>query len=186
MSEPSILLALVALALSGDLLFLAIGAGVTLHPYSKKTNLSVALTFALVHFLMASFALFIGHLFFGFIPEFARYAGLFLLVFTALKFIFETNKIKNHNRTFFVEDKRILLGVSVASSFNSLFVYLAIGLLFPAIRFSPVYIYTAVVFLSVLFGVFIGNKYRPERFGRFSKYLGGLGLLFLSIYLLIK
>ena len=35
-----------------------------------------------------------------------------------------------------------------------------------------------------IMGVFIGNKYRPERIGRFSKYLGGLVLVFSAIYLL--
>lgn len=175
-----------AFALSGELLFLAIGAGVAMHPYKALLNLTAAFSFALVQFVMAAFALFMGGLIASFIPAFAFSAGAISLGFVGLKLILEANKVKNDSRTFLIEDARILIGVSLAAAFNTVIAFTGFGMMYAEFSLRPIIILASIAFVVVLMGIFIGNKYRPERIGRFSKYLGGLVLLVSSIYLLFR
>jgi len=186
MSEILIYSIVLAIALSGELLFLAIGAGVAMHPYSSWLNIKAAFTFSLAQLIMATFAIFMGSLIAGFIPTFSFSAGAITIAFVGVKLILEANKVKNDSRTFLIEDPQILLGVSLAASFNTVLVFTGFGMILTTFSYSPVFILVAIAFIAVLAGIFIGNKYRPERLGRFSKYFGGLMLIFLAIYLLFQ
>ena len=186
MSEVLIYSIVLAIGLSGELLFLAIGAGVAMHPYSSWLNIKAAFVFGVAQFLMGAFALFMGSLIAGFIPTFSFTAGAITIIFVGIKLILEANKIKNDSRTFLIEDPQILLGVSLAASFNTVLAFTGLGMVLSQLTYSPLLILTVLVLFVVLLGIFIGNKYRPERLGRFSKYLGGLILVFCSIYLLFQ
>lgn len=186
MSEIIIYSIILSFALSGELLFLAIGAGVAMDPFSSGLSVKAALFFSLAQFIMAVFALMMGSLIAGFIPALTIYAGIIAFAFVGLKLIFEANKVKNNSRTFLIEDPRILIGVSLAASFNTVLAFTGLGMIFSQFSLAPILILTGVVLTTVLLGIFIGNKYRPERLGRFSKYLGGLMLIFLAIYLLFQ
>ncbi|MCD6091359.1 MAG: manganese efflux pump [Bacteroidales bacterium] len=175
---------LLAFGLSSDLLFLAVGAGVAMHPYSVWLNLKAALVFGLVQILMAVLGINVGFFVSDLIPDFNYYLGLVLIAFVGLKFLLETNKIQNESRTFLIEDRKILWSLSFASSFNSFIAYTGFGLMLVKYSMFPIIGLAAFVFLSVLVGVFIGNKYRPEHLGRFSKFFGGIILIFLAIYLM--
>lgn len=186
MSEILIYSIVLAFALSGELLFLAIGAGVAMHPYSFLLNVKAAFIFSLAQLIFAAFALFVGSLIAGFMPEFSFLAGAITIAFVGVKLILEANKVKNDSRTFLIEDPQILLGVSLAASFNTVLAFTGFGMVLTQFSYSPVLILAAVIWIVVLMGIFIGNKYRPERLGRFSKYSGGLILVFLAIYLLFQ
>jgi len=175
-----------AFALSGELLFLAIGAGVAMHPYSSWLNIKAAFSFSFIQFIMAAFAFYMGSLIAGFIPDFSFHAGIFVIAFVGVKLIIEANKVKNDSRTFLIEDTQILIAVSLAASFNTVLAFTGLGMIVNQFSYGPVLLLAAVAFVTVLLGIFIGNKYRPERLGRFSKYLGGLMLIFLAIYLLFQ
>lgn len=177
---------ILAFALSGELLFLAIGAGVAMHPYSSWLNIKAALSFSLVQFIMAAFAIFMGSLIAGFMPDFSFHAGILVIAFVGVKLIMEANKVKNDSRTFLIEEPQILIAVSLAASFNTVLAFTGFGMIINQFTYVPVIILTVVALITVLLGIFIGNKYRPERLGRFSKYLGGLMLVFFSIYLLFQ
>jgi len=186
MSEILIYSFVLALGLSGELLFLAIGAGVAMHPYSFWLNIKAAFTFSFAQLILGAFGLFMGSLISGFITSFSFSVGALTIAFVGVKLILEANKVKNDSRTFLIEDPQILLGVSLAASFNTVLAFTGLGMMHTQFIYSPVFILAAVAFMVVLIGIFIGNKYRPERLGRFSKYFGGLMLLFLSIYLLFQ
>lgn len=185
MSEILLYIILV-FALSGELLFLAIGAGVAMHPYDSKLNIKAAITFSIAQLIFAAFALYMGSLISGFIPAFSFGAGAITIAFVGLKLVLEANKIKNDSRTFLIEDLQILLSVSLASSFNTVLAFTGLGMILKEFNYYPVILLVVVVFMTVLMGIFIGNKYRPERLGRFSKYFGGLMLIVFAIYLLFK
>gem|GEM_PF-3901379 len=57
-------------------------------------------------------------------------------------------------------------------------------MLYGHVQKTSLLIYTLVVFVTVVLGVLLGNLYRPERLGRFSKYVGGLVLMGLAVFLL--
>lgn len=173
-----------AFALSGELLFLAIGAGVAMHPYKALLNLKAAFSFAFVQFVMAAFALFMGSLIASFIPAFASNAGLISIAFVGIKLILEANKVKNDSRTFLIEDAGILVAVSLAAAFNTVIAFTGLGMINANFSFPPLIILAVVAFSLVFIGIFIGNKYRPLRLGRFSKYVGGLVLIVSALYLL--
>lgn len=186
MSDFLIYSIILAFAISGELIFLAIGAGVTMHPYSSWLNIKAAFIFGLAQFVMATFALFMGSLISGFIPEFSFMAGAIIITFVGVKLILEANKVKNNSRTFLIEDSQILLGVSLAASFNTVIVFTGLGMILTQFLYFPLLILTTIATITVFIGIFIGNKYRPERLGRFSKYLGGLLLVFFALYLLFQ
>lgn len=175
---------LLAFGLSTDLFFLAIGAGVTTHPYSVILNLRAALVFTLIQLIMGFFGLNIGFYISSLIPDFTYYVGLSLIAFVGLKFILETNKIQNESRTFLIEDRKILWTLSLASSFNAFIAYTGFGLMLIKYSITPIVLLAVFVFVSVLLGVFIGNKYKPELLGRYSKFFGGIIVIFLAVYLL--
>lgn len=186
MALETIIALIISLALAGDLFFLAIGAGVSLQPYARWMHFRAALVFAFVHFLMAFLALHIGKLVAGMVPDFHKQAAQIILAFVGIKFFLEANRIKNSSRTFLIEDRQILIGISVASSFNALLAFVALGMLYGHVQKTSLFIYTLVVFVTLVLGIMLGNLYRPERLGRFSKYVGGLVLMGLAIFLLFQ
>lgn len=177
---------LLAIALSSEILFLAIGAGVAMHPYSSWLNLKAALIFSFTQFLMAMFGINLGAIITSYIPDFYYPVGLLLIAFVGLKFILEANKIKNEKRTFLIEDKKILLSLSLAASINPFLAFIGFGMIMEKFSIVPAFILPVFVFFTVLTGIFIGNKYRPARIGRFIKYFGGLIFIYLTIYLLFQ
>ncbi len=174
---------ILGIALSGDLIFLAIGAGVAMHPYSLKLSLKASFLIVFFQLVMAVFALNIGFLLVRLIPDFNTVVGLGLLAFVGVKFILEAIKIKNDQRTFLIEDFRVLLSLAIAASFNAVFAFLGLGLVLVKFTLIPLFALPVIAFFTLLIGIFFGNKYQPERFGRFSKLSAGLLFLVFSAYL---
>lgn len=174
---------LLVFALNGDIVLLSIGAGVAMHPFSNWLNLRAALAFTFIHSVMALLAINTGFLLADFILNFSFQAGIVIIGTLGLKTIIEANAIKNDKRTFLYEDFTIVLSSALASSFNTFLAFLAYGLIMPKYSLYSIIILAVFVFLTVIAGIFIGNKYRPQYFGRFSKYFGGLIFLVIAIYL---
>jgi putative Mn2+ efflux pump MntP len=156
-------------------------------PYSNWLNLKSALSIGFVNSLMAILAFNIGIIISGFILDFTVYVGHLITAFVGLKLILETNKNEIGKREFLVEDTPILFGLSFASSFNTFLVFLGFGLITKEWIFWPPFIIIAVtVFVSVIIGIIIGNKYRPKSFGRHIKFIGGVFLILLSAFLIFQ
>jgi putative Mn2+ efflux pump MntP len=183
MNELFIYSLILGFALSGDLLFLGIGAGVAMHPYSFKLSLKASLLIVFFQAIMAVFALNIGFLLVHSISNFNKQVGIGLLAFVGMKFILEAFKIQNDQRTFLIEDFRVLFSLAIAASFNSVFAFLGMGLVLVKFTLVPLFALPFIGFFTLITGIFLGNKYRPQRFGRFSKIAAGIFFLIFSAYL---
>lgn len=183
MSELMSYSILLAVGICGDILFLANGSGVVTQPYSIWVNIKAALIFSFTHIVMALFAINIGFIIADLIPNFSQAVGLLLIAIVGIKSILETSRIMNDQRTFLIEDFQILIGVSLASSFNTVLAYMGYGLYLVQFSLSSIPVLAAFVFFTVLIGVFIGNKFHAENLGKFSKYFGGVIFIILAVFL---
>ncbi|MDA3906384.1 MAG: manganese efflux pump [Bacteroidales bacterium] len=177
---------LLAAGLSSDILYLAIGSGVAMQPYSTKLNFKAALIFSFVQIIMALFAINVGFIISSFIPDFSYQMGTILIAFVGLKYMLETNKIKDESRTFLIEDSRILWRLSLASSFNTLLAFIGFGLTIIHYTLFPISMLIGFVFFTTLIGIIIGNKYNTQHLGRFGKLIGGIILIFLAVYMFFQ
>ena len=101
-----------------DLFFLSIAGGVTLRPYEWGVSAKISTILSAVALLASILGLSLSHLLYPLISDFARWIGFLLIAFVGVKFMGDARIIKNEQRTFVLEDSKILWSVAAASSFN--------------------------------------------------------------------
>lgn len=187
MSDFLIYAILLALVLISNILSLSIGIGRVMNPYSIWLNIKAALFIGVVNLLMALFAFNIGIIISGFIIDFTEYVGHLITAFVGLKLILETNKNEMEKRELLIEDSLTLFGLSFASSFNTFLVFLGFGLIWTKwVFWTPFLLVAILIFISVIFGTIIGNKYKAGNFGLRVKFIGGVFLILLSSFLIFQ
>jgi putative Mn2+ efflux pump MntP len=175
-----ILIYIIPVLLSADVFFLSISGGVTVRPFKYAFAFKIAAVFALSSFLAAIIALGFAWSINPLIENFSNLVGHVLLAFVGIKFLNDARKIKNVDRTYLLEDNKIILLSAVASSLMILIAYLGLGLISPNIWSSSGIILISAFILGFL-GVFIGSHYQPLRLGRYSKFAAGLSILIMTI-----
>jgi putative Mn2+ efflux pump MntP len=163
-----------------DLFFLSITGGVTLQPYSWMNTLKITVVLSASLIISAL----VGHLLawslYPLIEAFASYAGYLLLAFLAVKMITDARKVKNVERTYLLEDAKILYAVALAVLFNTILGFLGLGLLKINLTTELLVIFGSAIIMSQI-GLFLGSHYQPMRLGRYSKFGAGVLLLLLLI-----
>jgi len=175
-----ILIYIIPILLSADIFFLSISGGVTVRPFKYAFALKIAAIFALSSFLAAIIALGFAWSVYPLIESFSNLVGHVLVAFVGIKFLNDARKIKNIDRTYLLEDNKIIWLSALASSLMIILAFLGVGLINPIMGLSPIIILISAFSLGFL-GVFIGSHYQPLRLGRYSKFAAGLLILILII-----
>lgn len=163
-----------------DLFFLSITGGVTLQPYRWVSTLKITIVLSASLMISALIGYLLAMSIYPLIQSFASYAGYLLLAFLAVKMITDARKVKNVERTYLLEDAKILYAVALAVLFNTILGFLGLGLLKINLSTELLVILGSALFMSQI-GLFLGSHYQPVRLGRFSKFGAGLLLLLLLI-----
>ncbi|NPD44782.1 MULTISPECIES: manganese efflux pump [unclassified Lentimicrobium] len=163
-----------------DIFFLSIAGGVTLHPYKWTETIKISLIFSIVNGLAAVIAFGFSFLISPLISDFSNIAGQLFIAFVAVRMMTDAKKIKNEERTFLVEDNKIVWSLALASSFSIFLVFLGLGFLGLDSNAPIIILFTASLLLSQM-GLFFGSHYKPVRLGRSSKLAGGFLILVITI-----
>lgn len=163
-----------------DIFFLSIAGGVTLHPYKWTDTIKISLIFSAVNGLAAIIAFGLSYLISPLISEFSNIAGALFIAFVAVRMMSDAKKIKNEERTFLVEDNKIVWSLALATSFSVFLVFLGLGFLGLNSNTPIIILLFATLFISQM-GLFFGSHYKPIRLGRSSKMAGGFLILVITI-----
>jgi putative Mn2+ efflux pump MntP len=173
-----IIVYIIPFLLSTDAFFLSISGGVTMMPFNWQKALKIALVYELVISISAVLAFLLSQLVKPLITGFSFLVGNVFILFTAVRFINDARKIKNEERTFLLEDNKILLTSSIAASFIIFLAFFGLGLILIDFQKS-IFVLGISIFLLSFLGIFIGNHYKPIRLGRSSKFASGILILIL-------
>lgn len=176
-----ILIYIVPFLLASDTFFLSISGGVTIRPYKSIVAIKTAVIFTITLGVSAFLAFQLAQLIKPLINNFSNLVGHILILFTGIRLLNDARKIKNEDRTFLLEDYKILFTSALALSFLIFLAFFGLG--FIALDFYKFIIpFSISIFFLSFLGVFIGSHYQPIRLGRSSKFAAGL---LLSIFIII-
>jgi len=176
-----ILIYIIPFLLASDTFFLSISGGVTLRPFKWIQAFKIAFIFTIVLAFSAMMAFYLGHFIKSLITDFSSVIAHILILFVGIRLINDARKIKNEERTYLLEDLKILLTSALAASFIVFLAFLGLGLMQSGIT-PLIYIFAIAVFALSILGIFIGSYYQPLRLGRSSKFASGL---LMAIFIII-
>lgn len=163
-----------------DIFFLSIAGGVTMQAYKWTETIKISLVFSAVNGLAAVIAFGLSFLINPLISDFSNIVGQLFIAFVAVRMMSDAKKIKNEERTFLLEDNKIVWSLAMASSFNIFLVFLGLGFLGQNHNTPIIVLLVATSLLSQM-GLFFGSHYKPVRLGRSSKLAGGFLILVITI-----
>lgn len=176
-----ILIYIIPFLIASDAFFLSISGGVTLRPFKWLRALHIAFTFAVILSLSAIVSFLLAQLIKPLIFNFANLTGHIFILFIGIRFINDARKIKNEERTYLLEDAKILYSSALAASFIIFLAFFGLGFIQINFQDSVFTLGVSILILSFL-GVFIGSHYQPLRLGRSSKFASGI---LISIFVII-
>lgn len=176
-----ILTYIIPFLIASDVFFLSIAGGVTIRPFKWLQAINIAITYAIILSLSGGLAFLLAQLLQGLVSNFAILTGHILLMFVGIRLINDARKVKNEERTYILEDQKIMLLSAAAASFIVFLAFLGYGFLLSDFKNVLISLSISVLVLSLL-GVFIGSHYQPLRLGRSSKFASGL---LISIFIII-
>jgi len=166
--------------MASDTFFLSISGGVTIRPFKVLRAIIIAGTFTVFLSVSAFLAFQLAQLIEPLISNFSNLVGHILILFTGIRLITDARKIKNEERTFLLEDNKILFTTALAASFIVFLAYFGLGFILNGFQNSIIILAISVLILSFL-GVFFGSYYQPMRLGRSSKFAAGILISILII-----
>lgn len=163
-----------------DIFFLSIAGGVTIQPYKWTETIKISLIFSAVNALSAILAFSLAYLISPLISAFSAIAGQLFMAFVAVRMMADAKKIKNEERTFLVEDNKIVWSLALATSFSIFLIFLGLGFI-GLNHNTPIIVLIVSTILISQMGLFFGSHYKPVRLGRSSKMAGGFLILVIII-----
>lgn len=176
-----ILTYIIPFLLASDTFFLSISGGVTMRPFNWISGFKTAIVFAVTLSTVAVLAFFLGQTIQPLISNFAILTGHIFILFIGIRLINDARKIKNEERTYLLEDNKILFTSALAASFIIFLAFFGLGFFKDDFQQNALSLGISVLLLSFL-GTFIGSHYRPLRLGRSSKFAAGI---LISIFIII-
>lgn len=171
--------------LAADTLFLSISGGVTLRPFKGISALKIAITFTIVLSFAAVTAFYLAQLISGLLQNLSNILGHILIAFVGVRYMIDAKKLKNEDRTYLLEDTKILLSSSLAASFVIFIAFFGLGFLTKNLSIAII-VLSISVFVLAFTGVFIGSHYQPLRLGRSSKFASGILIVIFLVIHFIK
>lgn len=176
-----ILTYIIPVLLASDALFLSISGGVTMRPFNSLQAIKIAGIFAITLSISGILAFLLAQLILPLVLQFSELTGHVLLLFIGIRFINDARKIKNEERTFLLQDHKILFISAFAASFIIFLAFFGLGFIQTELQKSLLTLGISV-FIFSFSGIFIGSHYQPLRLGRSSKFAAGL---LMAIFIII-
>jgi putative Mn2+ efflux pump MntP len=175
---------LIGIGLSFDSFAVSVSCGLMRQDMKFTQAVPIAGSLAFFQTLFPAVGWVIGHTLHGFISSVDHWIALVLLSLIGIKMIIEGSRADGSVSTFNPFRKRVVLGLSVATSVDALVVGFSFGFLDTPVIY-PVTIIGAVTFIASMLGMLFG-KHIPAKRSRQSMILGGIILIFIGIKILIE
>lgn len=168
-----ILIYIIPFLLASDAFFLSISGGVTLRPFKWIQTFKIAFVYTIILGISAIIAFYLGYFIKFLIADFSIIIAHILISFVGIRLINDARKIKNEERTYLLEDSKILITSALAASFIIFLSFLGLGLMQSGL-IPLIYVFAIAIFLLSFLGIFFGSHYQPLRLGRSSKFASGI------------
>jgi len=175
---------LLSIALSLDIYAITVSSEMDNVTYRQK-RWNVIFMFPLFQVIFMLLGYLIGMGLAGMLGDMSQAMIFAIFAVIGLKLIWEAIKIKPDERIYFLDKFNILLSIALAAGFNTLIV--AIGVYFASLPL--LWILVGIFFsalLMAMFGLFIKRNYGCRYKGMGQKILGGIILIGLGIYYLLR
>uniref|UniRef100_A0A7C4UBH7 Putative manganese efflux pump MntP n=1 Tax=candidate division WOR-3 bacterium TaxID=2052148 RepID=A0A7C4UBH7_UNCW3 len=162
-----------------DCFAVAVCEGLTLKEEKYKLSWIVSFSFGFFQGLMFITGYFLGFSIIRFLDDFSRIIAFFVLLIVGVKMIIDSRK---EEKVCITKNLRLLLLLSVVTSFDALGVGFGISLLKTNIFINGIIIFLTTFLISFL-GVIIGEK--AKIFSKNAEIIGGIILILIGIKILL-
>jgi len=173
------------MGLSMDSFAVSVTAGIAHKKMHKLIFSRVVVFFGVFQALFAGLGWLLSQGFKELIEQIDHWVAFSLLVAIGSKMILESRKIKPGHRAFNIENYMVLIGLSVATSIDSLIVGMSLGLLDMPV-FISVFVIGIVTLIFSAAGFFIGIKNGLGLIEKRAELIGGLALIGIGIWVLAE
>jgi putative Mn2+ efflux pump MntP len=174
----------IGIGLSFDSFAVSVSCGLMRQDMRFTQAVPIAGSLAFFQTLFPAVGWVIGHTLHGFISSVDHWIALVLLSLIGIKMIIEGSRADGSVSTFNPFRKRVILGLSVATSIDALVVGFSFGFLTTSVLL-PLILIGTVTFIASMLGMLFGKNI-PSKRSRQSLILGGLILIFIGIKILIE
>lgn len=175
---------LIAIGLAMDCFAVSISGGLTIKDLRFTKALKPSFFFATFQILMPIAGWFIGGLFSRWFSQVDHFIAFFILTFIGCKMIYEALKKEESKKTIRMDNLKVLLGLSVATSIDALIVGFGLGFIgFPVVTF--LISVWSVTFSMSMTGLFIAKRVGPL-FGKRAEVMGGVLLCLIGLKILLE
>ncbi len=148
------------------------------------TKLKVALSFAMAHYIMIFAGFYLGATVDFIVKDVDHWLAFIIISFIGLKMIVASIKINPMTKAFDINNIKVILALSVATSIDALIVGVSISFLNFSVGLSAL-ILAVVVFLVSFAGINTGKKF-GFRFGKRVGIMGGGLLIGIAVFNLLS
>ena len=145
-----------------------------------KETLKIAFFFALFQGIMPFFGWLLGDAVSQSLHSYSNYIAFSIFVFIGIKMIYDSLKGTPQNKTFIIDNLRVIIGLSIATSLDALIIGMSFGF-FTINIFKTMLIIFVITFIFSVLGVRIGKKYGHLLLGKRAEFFGGLILIGVGI-----
>ncbi|MBI9037710.1 MAG: manganese efflux pump [Bacteroidales bacterium] len=149
-----------------------------------KEILKIAFFFSLFQGAMPFFGWLLGGVFLQSFQSYNNYIAFSIFLLIGIKMIYDSFKDSSKNRIFLIDNLRVIIGLSIATSLDALIVGMSFGFLNINIIKTMLIIFI-ITFIFSIIGVRIGEKYGHLLLGKKAEFVGGLILIGIGITQLI-
>jgi manganese efflux pump family protein len=145
-----------------------------------KETLKIAFFFALFQGIMPFFGWLLGGAFLQSLQSYKHYIAFSIFLLIGIKMIYDSLKDTAKNRFFLIDNLRVIIGLSIATSLDALIIGMSFGF-FNINIFKTMLIILVVTFIFSIIGIRIGKKYGHLLLGKRAEFVGGLILIGIGI-----
>jgi len=150
-----------------------------------RETLKIAFFFALFQGIMPFFGWLLGDAFSQSLHSYNNYIAFSIFVLIGIKMIYDSLKGTPKNKNFIIDNLRVIIGLSIATSLDALIIGMSFGF-FSINIFKIMLIIFVITFIFSILGVQIGKKYGHLLLGKKAEFVGGLILIGIGITQLIN
>ena len=175
---------IIAIGLSMDSLAVSLVCGVQ-NCINWKETLRIAFFFSLFQGGMPFFGWLLGDAFLQSFKSYNHYIAFSIFLLIGIKMLYDSFKDTAKNRIFLIDNLRVIIGLSIATSLDALIVGMSFGFLNINIIKTMLIIFV-ITFLFSITGIRIGKKYGHLLLGKKAEFVGGLILIGIGITQLVN
>lgn len=147
---------------------------------AEKPPFTLPPALAVVKSIVFSIGVFSGSLVTGYLPWFYATMAYALMFIIGLKMVTETMKFNPEERIILIDSNKTLILLSLAGSFNTLFIGIGLGLIGTSVL-SPVITLFAGTLIGSFTGILLGKKFGLRPGIRYAGIIAGVFIAFVAL-----